>query len=155
MRITSRTRRAPPDPHADWYARVITAVITDGSYKSLLPLPIDGVVLVPSRSVEDADHEILLRGRRVVRCTGPCQGHATCWHRVSAAVAAWAEEHPGWDISLVCDSQGRPHTALIRQLIREYLEPEPRRGTPWTARLDATQPETRSEERFTLPLGGL
>ncbi len=155
MRITNRTRRAAPAPDAEYYQRIIEAVVRDGGWRALRPLPIDGLVLVDSRSVEFAAHEVRLRGRRVVHCSGPCQGHVTCWHRVAVGLAAWSEQHPGWDLNAVCDPEGRPQAALIRALIREYLEPERTRSTKWTLRLDhADQSEVCSDERFALPVGG-
>ncbi len=150
MKITPRTRRASAVadlPHAALQARLIRAVLADGSWRQLLPLPLDGLVLVPSRSTAYANHEVSLAGRHIQRCSGPCGAHPTCFHRVAAALASWQTEHPGWDLTAICDpATGAPATAALTALIREYLTPQRasgRRLGPGALRDDGL-PEGRS-----------
>lgn len=128
-----RAPKPPPPPRDtdEYAAKIIRAVVDEGGWRELLPLPIDGLVLVPSRSEEYADHEVQLVGRSAVRCSGPCGAHPTCFHRVKAALASWQAEHEGWDLSAVCDSHGRPVPAQIHRLIDAYLRPPKRHFVKW------------------------
>lgn len=132
---TGSRRAKPPAPRPsddERAAKVIRDVIDEGTWAELLPLPIDGLVLAASRSVEYASHEVRIQGRVAVSCSGPCGMHPLCWHRVQVALALWQDEHPEWDIRAVCDPDtGRPRAPLIHRLIDAYLTKPKRTHVKW------------------------
>lgn len=131
--MTGRLSRPPaPKPSEDERAaKIIRDVVAEGTWASLLPLPIDGLVLAESRSVEYASHEVRVRGRVAVSCSGPCGMHPICWHRVQVALACWQAEHKGWDIEAVKNDRGEPQASLIHRLIDAYLTKPKRPHTKW------------------------
>ena len=101
------------------------------------PEGIDGVMLVPSRSVVDAHHEVRLEGGAAVTCTcWPARRGKPCIHRAAAAVRRWSQE-------TALDFGAVPLRAVLPLLVERYLEAPPaRRGTgPGTAQDDP--PERR------------
>ena len=129
--MTRRPKVAAPAPHAELTEKYLRAVVADHAWQGLLPLPIDGVVLVPSRSIEWGDHECRIAGRHVLSCSGKCGMHPDCFHRAACRVACWQEEHPNW---LLPNELPLP---LLTTLIREYGPPPTPHQLPYFAAIRA------------------
>lgn len=130
-----------------WTKR-IAEVLADGVHRRLLPLPIDGLVLVESRSIEYGHHEVRLHGRVAVHCTGPCGAHPACFHRAAVGIASYLEEMA----AVMGTTPAHIHVermpvAEVRRVIANYLTPAPtrRRFGP------GAQPDSLPESPYTGP----
>lgn len=99
---------------------------------------VDGVALIASRSIEDADHAVSVSSeRRVVRCScWAWRRTKVCAHAALVCIWLWEEDF-GADLSQV------GARALVSTIVNGYL-PLPKRNRPWTQRLDhSAEPERR------------
>jgi hypothetical protein len=89
---------------------------------------VDGVCLVPSRSVVDAHHEVRVVDGVAVSCTcWPARRGRPCLHRAAAAVRLWSKE-------TTLDFAALPLRALLPLLVASYLEPPAGRTEPGAER---------------------
>lgn len=135
--MTARPSRPPaPKPTDDdaWLAAIQDAQRTRADLA--VSVGIDGVALVGSRSVEDADHVVTVTDRRAARCS--CwlfKRKKPCPHRAYVAIRLWEEDF-GADLSTV------GARALLLTLSNAYLElPKQTHDRWWLGSPDG--PETR------------
>lgn len=100
-------------------------------------IAVDGIALVASRSVEDADHTVSVsRDRRVTRCScWQWRRRRICPHACHVAIRLW-EEDQGMDLSQV------GARALLSTIVNRYIAPPPKKAAGWWLS-PSDGPETR------------
>lgn len=145
--VTGRTWRWLPWPNEDptsayfqEWLKVVGQACAERADLEIGPLAIDGLVLVRSRSVEHAHHEVRTSGRVAVSCScWPSRRGRPCSHRAAVAIRLWEDE-------MEVDLSAVPALALTNTLISAYLEPPPgtrgrQHAKPWLSPSDG--PETK------------
>ena len=135
---------------------LLEQVLAQRLFEQVPDVAVDGIALVPSRTVEYADHAVRVDEYAAVSCS--CLDNRTrhsCAHRMAMAVTLWQREMVGLGArSHLCD----PHAltaeywpAFCRMLVERYLSPSPervraqkrRRFEAVRRRLEATGPPER------------
>lgn len=134
LRQRERPPRQPETADEKWLAAIRLAQQTRADLA--VSVGIDGISLVGSRSVEDADHVVRVTNGRAVSCScWPSKRGEPCPHRVFVAIRLW-EEDLGADLSTV------GARALLGTLLNAYLDaPKPKQSRWWLSSPEG--PETK------------
>ncbi|MGH2356302.1 MAG: hypothetical protein ACRDJN_32250 [Chloroflexota bacterium] len=110
-------------PQYDKWLKAIEEAQTSRPDLRIGPVGLDGVVLVESRSIEHAHHEVRVQDGVAMACTcWPSRKGLPCSHRCAVAIRLWE-----WEMEV--DLSTVTARALALTLITRYLDPKPaRRG---------------------------
>jgi hypothetical protein len=141
-------RPAPPASNLDRWHRLLAAVLDGKLHQGVPEVAIDGIALVPSRSVEFADHAVRVDESAAVSCS--CLDDRTrhsCAHRMAVAVRLWQAwisglEYPPGDCDPYALAAEYRH-AFCRALVERFLEPSPERV--WARKLARFEAVRRRE----------
>ena len=114
------------------WQRHLAAVLDGHLHEQIAEVAVDGIALVPSRTVLVAGCSVRVEEGAAVACSCLHDCHTgACVHRMALAVRLWQRELLGAGCPLDgphgCDPYALPPVALCLVLVARYLSPSPER----------------------------